>query len=376
MSPRNTFAASRRSHKILKWLQNGREVRIQDVMEAFDIQYPQARADLKLLEELYGLSTHREGRTKVWTWSGLNPDYVDVATAVALELGAIGLDIFKDTPYGQEIERLVSHCRDRVKDSHQERLERLSKGIHLRRTWLPTEPDEMLEHIETLLDGLYVSEPRWMRARYQTSGGEVGTYVLLPRRLIWYEGRLWLLALDRDVLKLFDVAAFETLERHRSSDEIEAKTTSLEGDDDPLRMSGDELQSYLDDLDDDPETFFEEAFGIFAGNYPVERIHLEVRGPWAHYLRRYHLHPSQENADSPEGLDTSPLDPSELAASGGQTQTNGNEDWKESLHVCFEMGICPEFKSFVMGMIPDVRVHAPMELRDELVDRVREWIEL
>ena len=372
MSPRNTFAASRRSHRILKWLQNGQDIRIQDVMEEFDIQYPQARADLKLLEELYGLSTHREGRTKVWTWSGLNPDYVDVATAVALELGAIGLDIFKDTPYGQEIERLVSHCRDRVKDSHQQRLERLSKGIHMRRTWLPTEPDEMLEHIEMLLDGLYVSEPRWLWARYETSGGDVGQYVLLPRRLIWYQGRLWLLALDRSVLKLFDVAAFEHLERYHPDDH--ELPTSLEASDepDPLDMDASELEAYLESLDDDPETFFEETFGIFAGNYPVEPIHLEVKGPWAHYLRRYHLHPSQENVESLDDAEDVPFDASGLAASGGQPESD--DAWGESLHVFFKMGVCPEFKSFVMGMIPDVRVHGPDELRQDIVGRVRTWL--
>lgn len=353
MPPRNTFAATRRSHTILKWLQSGREVRIQHIMEEFEIQYPQARADLKLLEELYGLSTHRDGRTKVWTWSGIDSDHVDVATVAALELGAISLDIFKDTPYGNSIQRLTDYCKRRVPEDHRDRLERLSSGLHLRRTWLPTRPESILEHIESILNALYVAEPRWLFAEYERSDGELSEYLLLPRRLVWYQGRLWLLALDRYTLKLFDVAGFRNLERYRAS-EHGARYASGGGDGlvedggvaHPVEFSDEKLEGLIDELHDQPSTYFEHAFGIYAGNFPVESIHLEVRGRWRSYMRRYQIHPSQTT-----------------------------EPDEETLHVRFEMAICPEFKSFLMGMIPDVEIHAPDDLREELRRRMESWLD-
>lgn len=357
MSSRNTFAASRRSHNILQWLRNGRQVRIEDVTEAFDIQYPQAREDLKLLEDLYDLSTHRDGRVKVWTWSEEDTEHVEVGTVAALELGAISMDIFQDTPYGDAIRELTEECRERIPEAHHPRLERLSRALHLRRTWLPTDPDQILEHLETSLNALYVGKHHWLIGEYEKSDGQRGEYLLLPRRLIWYQRRLWLLALDRDKMKLFDLAGFDALERywpaehgapHREDIAADGGEGLEEADVHPVEYDKDELDEYLEQFDDEPETYFEDAFGIYAQNYPVESIHLEVDGHWRNYLDRYRIHQSQKNVPDEED---------------------------ETLHVHLEMGLCPEFKSFVAGMIPDVRVHEPEELREEIRSDVVEWLE-
>ena len=118
MGARNTFAATRRSHAILKRLRHGEGVTIEEVSQEYDIQYPQARADLKLLEELYDLGTRRDGRTKVWYMPGKDTREAVVSVAAALELGAVALDLFKDTGtlfkvrrypllFGQVIETLI-----------------------------------------------------------------------------------------------------------------------------------------------------------------------------------------------------------------------------------------------------------------------------
>lgn len=352
MPPRNTFAASRRSHQILKWLQSGRAIKIQDVIDEFGIQYPQARADLKLLEELYGLATHRDGRVKVWTWSGIDPDYIDLATAASLELGAIAVDLFKGTPYGQEIESFAEQSREHLSDKLRGRVERLSKALHLRRTWLPTDEERVVDHIETIVDSLFVDDPRWLLGEYVKSGGTTKPYLLLPRRLIWYQGRLWTLALHGEDLKLFDVAGFRSLERYRpaeadlSGDEQRQAEGRAEGDRlPPIQRGPEELEAFLESLDDDPAEFFEDSFGIFAGDHFDHRqVHLEVDGPWVSYLNRYRLHPSQEN------------------------EMNDG-----SLHVRFDLAVCPEFESFVMGMIPHVTIHAPDQLQERLEQRVRAW---
>jgi Mor family transcriptional regulator len=65
--PRNTFAAVKRSHALLKRMRRGESICIQEVSEEYGIQYQQARADLKFLENIYNLATHREGKTKFWS---------------------------------------------------------------------------------------------------------------------------------------------------------------------------------------------------------------------------------------------------------------------------------------------------------------------
>ena len=320
MAPRNTFAATRRSHHILEWLQKGEDVTIQRICDEFGIQYPQARADLKLLEELYQLSTYRDGRTKVWKWSTVSP-HVTFATAAALEFGGIALDIFQGTPYGEEIDRMTAYCRERVGRSQTGRLDRLSHALHLRRTWFPEDNELMIDHIETILDAFQLEKP--IEFIYERNAdGKVQTYKAYPRNLIWYNGRLWLLAQNDGHDKTFDVAAITRIKMLRKEDPVE-----------------------LEELD--PEDHFKDSFGIFGGDgFEVRPIVLEVSGSWANYLRRYRLHPSQEIKEIEDGR----------------------------LRVGYRMAICPEFKSFLISMIPHVRVVLPDELRLDLEDRARDWL--
>ena len=319
MPPRNTFAATRRSHMILNWLQEGEDVTIQRICEEFDIQYPQARADLKLLEEIYDLATYRDGRTKVWKWSRVSP-HVTFATAAALEFGGIALDIFQGTPYGEEIGRIAAYCRERVGRGQVNKLDRLSNALHLRRTWLPANPQKMIDHIEVIMDAFQLGKPLEFSYERGADGG-VRTYKAHPRNIIWYNGRLWLLANHEEQDKLFDVSAMERARLLRKEDSPE-----------------------LPELD--PDDHFKNSFGIFAGSGNVRPILIEVEGVWATYLRRYRLHPSQEVKELGDGR----------------------------LRVGFKMGVCPEFKSFVISMIPAVRVVLPEDLRDELHERARAWL--
>ncbi|MBA2664172.1 MAG: WYL domain-containing protein [Bradymonadaceae bacterium] len=319
MSARNTFAATRRSHAILNWLQDGEPVTIERVCDTFGIKYPQAREDLKLLEDLYGLATQRDGRTKVWIWPGASRAVETVATAAALELGAIALDIFKDTPYGEEITRVSQECRRRLESTQDQRLDRIANALHLRRTWLPVNAEAMLESVEDILDAIYLDQA--LTIKYERADGELGSYALDPRRLIWYGGRLWLQAFDQQQIKLFDLAGIQTIKRI-------AKPALVAGKD------GATVDRPALPL---PAEYFADAFGIFAQNFDACAVHLHVGGSWATYLRRYHVHPSQVN-----------------------------EEKDGKLHVHFTLGLCPEFKSFLMGMIPDVKVVAPRSLKTEL----------
>ncbi len=338
MAARNTFAATRRSHAILRWLQAGESVTIQRVCDVFNIQYPQAREDLKLLEELYNLGTHRDGRTKIWSWAGPERAIKTVAAAAALELGAIALDMFRDTPYGEEIDKISSECRRGLNKEHDERVERISNALHLRRTWLPMNADGMLESIEEILDAIYLD--RNIHIDYERADGGIRSYALSPHRLIWYGGRLWLQASDHEKYKLFDVAGIQKI---RSGE----KRSLPAGNGEDHSKAGAKVQgngkaatngAAGDGLKPIPvEEYFANAFGIFTDNYPVATVRLSMTGSWATYFRRYRIHPSQKIQDKKDGLD-----------------------------VELTLGVCPEFKSFLMGMIPNVQVLEPRELKNEL----------
>lgn len=369
MSARNTFAATRRSHAILKRLRRGEGVTIREVSDEFGIQYPQARADLKLLEELYDLDTYRRGRIKVWELPGAGDDKKHVGLAAALELGGVALDVFKDTPYGERIDELRENYRRGIRCEERERLDRLSRALVLRRTWSPVQNERMVEVLEDFLDAIRLR--RGVAINYERSDGEIGDYLVVPRRLIWYENRLWLQAAHEGEQKLFDVAGVFEVERYEPDEfaerlvdqrldagvyelpEAEGEEGEPSGDqadsDDARRELiaevGDEVDEWLDYASrDEEDAYFADAFGIFAGNFEPTTVRLVVRGSWANYLRRYRVHPSQQNEETDDGL-----------------------------RVTFEVGLCPEFKSFLLGMVPDVAIETPDDLRRELKERTDLW---
>ncbi len=374
MSPRNTFAATRRSHAILQKLRQGKGVKIREVSDEYGIEYPQARADLKLLEELYDLETYRDGRIKVWEMPGAGDPKRHVGIAAALELGGIALDIFKNTPYGERIDEVIDEARRKVRFRAREQVDRLSKALVLRRTWLPTDDEGMFETLEVLLDS--IGRARGVEITYERSDGEVGDYLVVPRRLIWYQDRLWLQGVDAGEQKLFDVAGVVDIEQYPRTEVIERIVDRRLADDD-YELPGDvevevadaeeeeedendaeakRRQAVADVVEqdvgdwfeygsrDEEDAYFDDAFGIFATNYEPETVELLVHGSWKQYLERYRIHPSQENVETNDGL-----------------------------RVRLDVGLCPEFKSFLMGMIPDVEVKAPAKLREELNQRVDAW---
>jgi predicted DNA-binding transcriptional regulator YafY len=331
------------------------------VSDEFGIQYPQARADLKLLEELYGLHTYRRGRTKVWKMPGVDSQRAVVGTAAALELGAIALDVFRNTPYGQYIDDLAQEWKQRAGAPHDERFRRLSLALVLRRTWAPTDRRTLLEVLETLLDCITLK--KGVVIDYERSDDEIRRYELIPRRLIWYQGRLWLQAIDGDDEKLFDVAGILTAngrkrkalvaDRVRPALKAWKKEQEERPDNEAVAARRQELReafgAEVDGLFEygeraEEDAYFAQAFGIFARNFPVEKVSLRVTGPWAKYLRRYRLHESQQNQEIDGGL-----------------------------RVRFKLGLCPEFRSFILGMIPDVVVEEPTSFAEELRRRAGEF---
>lgn len=68
MADRCTFHSARATHSILESLVRGDDWTIADVEAEYGVSYPQSRAYLGLLEELYALETYWQDGTKHWTW--------------------------------------------------------------------------------------------------------------------------------------------------------------------------------------------------------------------------------------------------------------------------------------------------------------------
>ncbi|TXD33930.1 WYL domain-containing protein [Lujinxingia vulgaris] len=392
MSARNTFAATRRSHEILGWLRSGQRVTITDVSDRFGVQYPQAREDLKLLEEVYELDTGREGRIKYWEWPGISSKEAVVGTAAALELGGVALDIFRETPYGEFIDALAHDQRNSLAQTQQEGLRRVGQALRLRRNWLPVERKRLVEMLETVLDAIHQGGKGLSFEYERSSDGDSKRYLAVPRRLIWYQGRLWMQAYQDKKRKLFDVAGILDVEElffdrfvDRLIDERrdELAAFEYEGDRSKLYISeggsgevGDDGESIIDPVaekayakereeafkavlreevereaalgsPEEEDAYFENAFGIYAYSGPADQVELEVGTSWATYLRRYRVHASQENEDLEDGR----------------------------LKVRFELAICPEFTSFVLGMLPEVKVLKPASLQATMEEAARSWLE-
>jgi predicted DNA-binding transcriptional regulator YafY len=109
---------------------------------------------------------------------------------------------------------------------------------------------------------------------------------------------------------MFDVEGFQTIERRR-------RTTAPSG--------------------TDLVTRFQHAFGRYT-DFPTTAVHLKLTGIAARQVRRRKFHGSQHiTRDAPVEVEAQ-----------------------------FLVGICPEFKAWLVGMSPDVEIVAPLELRAEL----------
>lgn len=347
---RNTFAASRRSHRILRWLRSGRRVSIADVTESFDVQYPQARADLKLLEDLYDLQTDRDGRTKVWRWNQLDGDEAAWAAAAGRAAADAAETLIPGERLAAGIAAAMRGGSGRFDGETERVVERLADAIKVGVAWRPRHPERMGAHLAAALRELARPTPNWMylRARDDPDRRDGGR-LISPRRLVWSDGRLSVAGCTEGGFDIVDLAGLECFEPYRPAEHgtepLRRNGDGAERDRHPAELDPDACESRLDAKWDDFDELLDHSLEVVASDATVRTVRFEVTGRWASRLRRYRLHPTQETTSTERGLAV---------------------EWRVACDAALA--------SRMQAMVPELRILAPDELRRTVSMRLRRWL--
>lgn len=250
-----------------------------------------------------------------------------VARAAALGLAVEALADLEGTVHHDALRDLHEEARAALTTDADARLSRLTQSFQVRRPEAPRQParKHFLRDLFRAVEDRLVCE-----IEHQLGSGEVRPYVIEPWGFVLHRGRLLLVAgkvvesVKTRERRFFNVDGIRRL-----------AVTAARGSPPPAGAT-----QY--------ERLFRDSFGIWLLTDPVlTKVHLQVRGSLAAILEQRAMHHSQREA-------------------------RHDGEW---LDVHFEVVICPEFRAWVRSMIPDVRIVAPVALRQLLVSEVEGWLQ-
>lgn len=249
------------------------------------------------------------------------PSEEDISTAAALDVAVRAMMPFRGTYLYESLVELQADHRDRLRD-HVDIADRRARSLATldpRRVLSPTKA----EFLKGLLDA--VRERRVCIIEYGALNGSVTSYDIEPWSIVWVRQSLFLLArrIDVDERRTFELDGIRRLE-----------TTST-----------DFTPPTNEELDADAAYFH--AIGSYTDYGTPNAVHLRIGGLHAVELARRVVHHSQQ-VSAPDG-----------------------DGWVD---VRFRVVLCPEFLSFVLGMLPHVRVISPKKLADEVAAAVAAYL--
>ncbi len=314
---------------LLEHVDAGHPLRIGEIRQQFGIGIAAARRYREFVGRHRNLVEEREGRGgKVW-WKAPDKEAppATLARAAALDFAVNALGELKGTQHYDELDATSNQARLSLSDGNQTKLDRVTRGFQVRTAGESLSPSRE-EHLGILMDAIEQRRPCHMR--YQRADGVVRSYEVQPWGFILHHGRLLFVAgktndetckLERRIFNVDGIYAIGIREGERF--EVPA----------PRQVNYEEI--------------FRHSFGVYCGwEEPPCKVHLRVRGPNSVLLRRRSIHHSQQMAP-------------------------GDDEWWDLwLHVI----PCPEFRSFVMGMIPDVQIVEPDSLREEVRGNISTWL--
>lgn len=322
------YETATRLMQLLEHVDAGHPLRLAEIRKRFNIDDACARRYRQWVGQHRELVEEREGRRKVWR---LSPDEEaspnGLARAAALAFAVDALADLKGTDHHAELDALAQEARLSIPDGRRPKLSRLTRTFQARNPWssLNHKRPEWLRLLMTA-----IQDRRPCRMEYERRNGEVRDYIIEPWGMVLHGGRLLLVAGKRESgarpqRRLFDVDGIQEL-------------TTLKG---RFPEPPDREVAY--------HKAFEHSIGIYCDwpDPPVD-VHLRVRGRHAVVLRQRRVHPSQH-------------------------QEMGEDGW---LDVRLRVVLSPDLTSFVLGMLPDVQVVAPVELKSSVEASVRAFSQL
>ena len=231
---------------------------------------------------------------------------------VALYLARHSLAPLRDTPFFEDIELAFKKIEDLLGAKGADYLQQLSTGIQFApgpRWGLGVDPDV----IDTVRDCCDEGHVLSVKYRSQNSG-DFRVRRLGPQFLYFAQGSIYLVAEDLEVgtVKVFSVPRMS--EAVRLDDEYSGKPV-------------------------DPNSFFENAFGVFQGGEP-EKIKLVFTPAIAEFIRERRWHGSQKVVRAEDG----------------------------SVELTLHVAVTVELVNWVLGFGANVRVVQPLGLKEKILD--------
>ncbi len=302
---------------LLSTLEQGGRLSVNRIVKDCDVSRGTAQRYLSLLKDHRPLKETLQGAEKFWSLAAGGPKTKSFDQTVALELSLSSAPWLRGTPYHRVVSDHVAVCRGTIPPEDQDRLETFIRSFHLR-----TRGDATYSHksvvLGLLLDAIRDRHP--CEISYVKADGQ-HDYRVRPLLLVLYQEQLYLLA--------------ENIADGRRRTFALGAVSSVKPDTETVFAIPDRRFT-------DPSEVFRHAFGIYTDMGEPEDVVVEVTGPAAAAIHRRRWHPSQEVSARPDG-------------------------WHR---VKWHVARCPELESFLLSLLPDVRVVSPVALRERLEQRV------
>lgn len=323
------YETARRLLTLVERVDRGGTLRLSDIQKDFDVKPAAAAKYRGFVQEVRPRLEERRGPKGVKEWYIPNPDGPtpkDEQRAAALTFALEALRGLEGTPHYDLLKEVVEAHRNRLGDEQQtfERLERcfiVRPVAHARAPNRRTVIKEILSSLEERCPCV---------VRYLPQSGEAKAYEVDP----------WGLVFHRD--ELFFLVGKRIVGERRS----QRRLFSIDGIQSVERWPGETIRRPPSDL----KAAFKHVIGVYASdeadNPPVD-LHLRVRGGHAVRLQRRAIHSSQQISPADDG-------------------------WYD---LRLRVAICPQVRSWIRSMIPDVQVLAPTGLKDELRAELRNYLQ-
>lgn len=317
----NAYDTASRLLELVDEVDAGRPLRLKSIRERFGVNAACAANYRDWVAQHRDLiEGDREGRTKVW-YRKPNTDGSPeaIARAGVLSFAVRALAELDGTPHFASLVALTDEARNGLPAVARPRLDRMARNFQVRVAHRSRNGDRA-RHLATAI--LAVEERRVCTLRYEKRSGERQRYEIEPWGLLMYRDRLLLVAGKRvdgervPPRRFFDLDGVVSIEVHEGERFAEPA---------------------------ERHTDYDAIFGDYIGIYcdtggPVEDVVLRVRGRHAVALRQREVHRSQQLGETVDG-------------------------WTQAR---LRVVVCEDFKSFVLSMLPDVRVVQPQSLIDEV----------
>lgn len=321
----NEYEIAERLMTLFEIMRHGDAIDCAFIQNKFEVSESCARGYLRFLSQMLGsdIVKRRSGRHITYELRRANePTVADITRAASLRFGEVALEVFRGTKYHYEAQRVSRLERSQLVREAVDDLDRLIRGL-CRRTQGTVDYSHKARELEVWLDG--IRERRCLHMEYERADGQRGLYLVHPLMLVLYRDRLHLLA--------------------RRPEDGAHRTFNLDG----VLATHLLNESYTPPSPDDcdPRNIYAHSFGIYS-DLPPQRVVLHLRNSARVYCEQRPLHPSQE---------------------AGPEFPNG---WRS---FSFHIACCQEFKAFLLGWLPHIRVIEPKELRAELCQVIQAGLE-